>query len=300
MVDAYAIAHDLCAWVPETHMWVIHRPVALAAYSRHVDMEPFLTRTPHLMPAEGWLSYMDGSGVKAFFVRPCSWQFCTSSSPEVDHLLCGKTGGLHLAENKNGSRRCQLSVEYGVMGDSLVDTTESTRAGVLMYLPSMDVAANAAAGEDVCYESNLTLAFTAILIAYIETVSIVRKIVYSTPQHPLGNQPYACMQWDFSHTPFETPWTVASAHKKHKSKNLYKFALERAARWVAAETVARPEHWKPPVPAPPPPPDDDTVVDVRVHKAGVCTWLRLTNEQLRSMKYQYALYQLGDAFLYCV
>lgn len=295
-IDTYATTHKLCTWVPETHLWVIRRPTAIATYSKHADMEPFLTRTPHLMPDEGWMSYLDGSGVKAFFAPPCSWQFCASfwHTPTPD-LLCGKTGGLHLTENKNNSRRCQLSVEYGVMGDSMVDTNERTRAGVLMYLPSMDVAANGAAGEDVCYESNMSLAFTAILVAYIETVSIVRKIVYSTPYHPHGNQSYACIQWDFSHTPFEKLWTVASAHKRKKTKNLYKFALDRAAVWVAAEAVARPEHWKTPVPLNIPSHD---AIDVRVHKHGVCRWLKLTKSELGTLRCQYALYQLDDAFCY--
>lgn len=266
--DKEARSLGLCEWVPLSHLWVLRVPRNMPPISKHSDMEPFLTHAYHLKPTSGWLSYVNGSGISASYKPPLSWQFFSSVGGDT-----GKTGGLHMTQNSDGSRRCQLSVEVGVCGDSLVNTLAGTKAGVLMYLPNMDIGINAKGGEDVCYDSTIALTFSALLIVYIEALSIVRREVYMNPYHPKGGIEYPGLEWDFHHTPFTKPWTVASQHKS--PINLYQYAKERARAWIQAEMAASPVSWK----SPPPGLNQMVVVAnepvaIRLKKRGVDQWIQ--------------------------
>lgn len=220
-------------------------PDALVTYpAGSADMEQFLTRSPHLVPPGGWGAYIHGSGVRGVHRPPLSWQFHARfwGSPH-NGPRPGKTGGLHMSQTTRGTRLCQLSVECGVLGDSLVNTLDRTATGVLLYLPSMDVRRNAAAGQDVCYESNLTLAFSALLIVYIEAVSHVRREIHRTPGHALCGVDYPSLHWDYTHPPYDRPWVVSSRSDMKKTTDLLRVARARARVWLDAERAANPRMW---------------------------------------------------------
>ena len=230
------------AWVPRCHLHPVHLPVSLPTRSRHKHMESFLTKADHLTPDNGWAMYIYASGVTSMFNPPRSWQFSI-------HGKSGKTGGLHMCLNADGSRRCQLSVEYGVCGDSLVNTIKGSKAGILMYLPNMNPETNSRSGQDVHHETSLTLSFSALLLAYIETVSLVRKEVFRTPRHPQGGKMYPHAEWDFTHVPFNKPWMVfATSKTRTREIRIDRFAQGRASVWLQAERAASPESWKDTVP----------------------------------------------------
>ena len=144
-----------------------------------------------------------------------------------------------------------------------------------MYLPSMSSVSNGMAGQDVCHETSLTLSFSALLIVYVETLSLVRRAVYETPYHPCGGKMYSSVAWDYSHVPFSSPWTVCTnPGTKQRNINLSEFASKRAVVWLRAEREASPESWKEPVPL--------TVdlglsvgdsVSLRLQKSGINTWI---------------------------
>jgi len=281
--DKQAKVRNICEWVPMAHLCVLDMPRCLPRASENGDMEPFLTKSPHLVPDGGWARFLEGAGVMGAFKPPSSWQF--SARCWDKRLVTGKTGGLHVTMNPDSSRRCQLSVEVGVCGDSLVDTISGSRAGILMYLPNMSVMANAPQ-QDVCYDSTKTIAFSALLILYAEALSIVRKEVYTTPHHPMGGQPYPCMEWDFAHVPFSKPWTVSTSSKNKHTVDIHEYARERARAWVRAEMVASPESWKP---APTNPHTTTTTsgpVYAMTSKRGVNRWVRASNPQPGSLCYQ--------------
>lgn len=257
---------DDAQWVPTAYLDPMHAPTALPANSPHAHMEPFLTRTPSLMPVRGWDSYIRGSGVQGVSRSPRSWYFMMVPRPGVDSQCAGKTGGLHMSQNEDGSRRCQLSLEYGVCGDSLMQTIPGTKAGVLMYLPSMGGA------MDTCYESAMSMSFSALLIVYIETVSLVRKAIYATPSHPLGGRIYGAVEWDHAHVPFSTPWPVAS--DTGRTINMRAFVERRVEVWLQAERVAAPEAWKPRARRMTPSPtiDKGDTVYIRFDAHGVSRW----------------------------
>ena len=265
--DKEARSRGLCDWVPLSHLWVLHMPQNMPPLSRHHTMEQFLTRAPHLQPDGGWMFYVNGSGISASYKAPLSWQFASTFEGKT-----GKTGGLHMTENADGSRRCQLSVEVGVCGDSLVNTLVGTKAGVLMYLPNMNVVVNGNAGEDVCYDSTLALTFSALLIVYIEALSIVRREVYMNPHHPRAGMQYPGMEWDFFHTPFAKPWTVASHHKS--PINLYTYAKERARAWIQAEMTASPKSWSKSPPVGVVKQVSKEPVAIRLQKRGIHHWIQ--------------------------
>jgi hypothetical protein len=161
-----------------------------------------------------------------------------------------------------------VSVEYGICGDSLIDTIPGSKAGVLMYLPNMKPESG-----DVQHETSLTLSFSALLLAYIETVSIVRREVYRTPHHPRGGQMYTSIEWDFTHAPFTKPWDVFSTGT-HKTRdiNICDFAKERAALWLQAERIASPDSWKESVPRCVGLSKGDRV-SLRLYNPGVTNWV---------------------------
>jgi hypothetical protein len=276
--DKQAQTQHLFKWVPASHLWSLHTPRVTAPTMDQATMEPFLTKSTHLIPRGGWKGYLEGAGVQGIFKHPASWSFwarCWGGES-----LTGKTGGLHMTLNADMSRRCQLSVEVGVEGDSLIDTIPGSRAGVLMYLPTMSILANGSDGQDVCYESTLTLTFSALVILYAETISIVRRKIYQTPQHPLGGRPYACMEWDFAHIPFSSPWKTSSTKT---TINIHEYAKERARAWLRAETAASPEAWRPRIPTSPQPIiEDDAHVVVRTQKRGINRWEHTTKKRIKT------------------
>ena len=247
LADADRVAADmhLYAHVPRHVLRALSVPDALVSHPiGSADMETFLTRAPHLVPRGGWGEYIRGSGVRGVHTPPSSWQFHARFWGDTyGGTRTGKTGGLHMSESAKGTRLCQLSVECGVLGDSLVDTLSRTTSGVLVYLPSMDVRSNVAAGEDVNYESNLTLAFSALLITYVEMVSEVRHRIHTTPGHALCGVDYSSLDWDHTHQPYSRPWVAASDPSKIKTIDLLKLARARARVWLAAERVAAPHVW---------------------------------------------------------
>lgn len=234
---AWCAFDDRFAWIPRAHLYPLHVPILLNPGSPHIRMESFLTKTSQLTPDEGWSSYIHASGVSSVFKPPRSWQFGASGWGEQS----GKTGGLHICLNPDGSRRCQLSVENGICGDSLINTIQGSKAGVLMYLPNMKPEST---GNE--HETSLTLAFSAILIAYIETMSIVRKEVFRATHHPHGGKLYPNIEWDFTHLPFSKPWMVFASRSRYI--NLGEFAKARAVVWLQAERAASPDAWKDGVP----------------------------------------------------
>ena len=272
--DEHARSKRICHWVPITHLWVLHMPRTLPPMSDMAKMEPFLTKSSHLIPPEGWVSYLNASGVKATFKPPMSWQF---GGVCWGRKRSGKTGGLHMTLNSDSSRRCQLSVEVGVCGDSLVDTMPGTKAGVLVYLPNMNIMANGKQGEDVCYDSTISLTFSALLMVYTEALSIVRKAVYVNPRHPRGGVEYPNIEWDFFHTPFTKPWVVGP---NKTPINLHLYAKERARFWIQAEMVASPLSWT--TPPSRTPEDKNDPLAVKMEKRGVNTWIQSSTSDLKS------------------
>jgi hypothetical protein len=252
---------DRFAWIPRGHIYPLHVPVALKRSSSHAAMEAFLTKSADLSPDEGWASYLSGSGVVSTFKRPRSWQFGTTGWGERP----GKTGGLHMCPNPDGSRRCQLSVEFGICGDSLTDTIPGSRAGVLIYLPNMRTDTHEC---DVQHETSMTLSFSALLLAYVETVSLVRKQVYRTPHHPHGGKLYPGIEWDFAHVPFNKPWRVSV----DKTIHMREFARERASVWLRAERTASPDAWRCTIPRSLPLRRGDQV-RLRLTSPGIAKWV---------------------------
>jgi len=261
---------DDAQWVPTAYLDPMHYPSALPP--GHIHMEPFLTRTPSLTPQHGWAAYTRDSGVKGVFRAPRSWYFVMREGFSENAKHCGKTGGLHMSQNEDGSRRCQLSVEYGVCGDSLIQTIPGSKAGVLMYLPRMG-------GEmDTCNESPTTISFSALLIVYIETVSRVRREIYANPSHPYGGRMYRGIEWDHTHVPFSKPWPVTS--DTGRVINLHTFSQRRADVWLQAERIASPDMWKCSVsriiPTPSPTLSKGDIVHVRFSAHGVSRWVETT------------------------
>jgi hypothetical protein len=276
--DEHAQTQNTFKWVPASHLWSFYIPRATSPNMDQSNMEPFLTKSDHLVPQGGWKMYLEGSGVQGIFKNPTSWQFWTQCWG--GDSLAGKTGGLHMTMNPDMSRRCQLSVEAGVGGDSLIDTIPGSRAGILLYLPTMSILANGTDGQDVCYDSTLTLTFSALVILYAETISIVRREIYKTPQHPMGGQPYSCMKWDFAHVPFSSPWLTSSAKK---NINIHEYAKERARAWLRAEVAASPDSWKPRIPTSPQPNiEDHEHILVRTQKRGINRWEHTTKKRLKT------------------
>jgi hypothetical protein len=170
-------------------------------------------------------------------------------------------------------------VEVGVCGDSLINTTPGTKAGVLLYLPNMNIMTNGKLGEVVCYDSTVTLSFSALLIVYIEALSLVRREVYMNPHHPMGGVEYPSVEWDFFHVPFTNPWVVASHHKK--PINLYKYAKDRARVWIQAEMTASPASWASPPPSSRLKELSDDPIAIRLEKRGVTRWIQTSGNDKR-------------------
>jgi hypothetical protein len=224
--------------LPISHLFALDIPFML--HPRH-EMEPFLVRAPHLVPPGGWAAFLRDSGVGTHFSAPRSWQFYGKCWHDGD-MVTGKTGGLHMSLHGH-TRRCQLLVEYGVCGDSLVNTLPHTKQGVLMYVSNMNTESAARSG-DVCYESSMSLSFSALLLAYVETLSLVRRAVYEHPTHPYGGVDYESRDWDYTHTPFTSPYPVACLNNKPvRTVNIASFASKKAAIWLDAEKSANPEAW---------------------------------------------------------
>lgn len=259
----YMIMHVAC-------LFAMHVPVMLSV--KH-DMEPYLVRSPHLVPVGGWMALLRDAGIGIRFDPPRSWQFYGQCWHTGD-TLTGKTGGLHLSIHNN-LRRSQLMVEYGVCGDSLVETLPHTRQGILMYVSCMNSATAARLG-DVCYDTSMALSFSALLLAYIETLSLVRRAVYEHPHHPCGGVEYAARTWDYLHVPYTKPFPVAS-RDEHSARtiNIAEFAQRKARIWLQAEQAANPGLWEPSttnvkgVAV-------GTRVPVRLWKPGVTTWVEAT------------------------
>ncbi len=239
--DAAATQHGLLMDLPITHLFAIYVPLMLPLTTHHMYMEPFLVRAPHLVPDQGWLALLENAGVGTRFTEPRSWQFYAKCWHD-DSVVTGKTGGLHMSLDGT-KRRCQLLVEYGVCGDSLVDSVPHTKQGVLIYISNMNTQASQRSG-DVCYESSMSLSFSALLLAYVETLSVVRRAVYEHPTHPYGGVDYPARAWDYHHTPYTKPFPVASPlTKPPRTINLAEFARKKARVWLKAEQAACPAAW---------------------------------------------------------
>jgi len=266
--DALARKRKIITALPLAHLFAIHIPPMLTFGH---DMEPFLVRAPHLVPGQGWMHLFTAAGVTTLFTPPRSWQFhatCWHDSP-----LTGKTGGLHMSLHEN-TRRCQLLVEYGVCGDSLVGTLPHTKQGVLMYVSTMNAEAAARSGE-VCHESALSLSFSALLLAYVETLSLVRRAVFEHPLHPYGGVDYHAREWDYTHTPYTKPFPVACLDDRPaRTINIAEFAKKKAEVWLRAEVAANPMAWTHPLP--PLGPKDVRLgmkVPIHVKSRGVDMWV---------------------------
>ena len=270
--DALAVEKKLVMDLPSTHLFAIHIPLMLPQTDGlRNEMEPFLVRAPHLVPYGGWAALLQHAGVGTRFTEPRSWQFF-GHCWDPDSTLTGKTGGLHMSLHET-TRRCQLLVEYGVCGDSLVHTLPHTKQGVLMYISNMNTD-DAARSGDVCHESSLSLSFSALLLAYAETLSIVRRAVYEHPTHPYGGVDYPAREWDYTHTPYSKPFPVASpACKPLRTVNIAAFASKKAELWIRAEVISNPAAW-----APPPTLEVDDVhvgmkMPLRLWHPGVTQWV---------------------------
>ena len=270
--NANAIVTRNMITLPTTHLFAIHIPTVLMEPMENMEhMEPFLVRASHLVPPGGWMAFLRDAGVGTHFTHPRSWQFYAKCWDE--DVLTGKTGGLHMSLYNNNSRRCQLLVEYGVTGDSLVDTLPHTRQGVLMYVSNMNTEAASRTG-DVCYETSTSLSFSALLLAYAETLSLVRRAVYEHPTHPCGGTDYAARVWDYTHVPYTHPFPVAcAAENPPRTVNIAEFASKKAKVWLAAENAANPDAW-----ALPPPLDLVNVhvgmrMPMRLVQSGVTVWV---------------------------
>ena len=132
MADKLAARMEICMEMPLSHLFAMDVPRALPARDPHHEMESFLVRAPHLVPDGGWVTFLRDAGVGVRFTPPRSWQFYGKCWD--DSVTTGKTGGLHLSI-VDTTRRCQLSVEYGVCGDSLMGLP-NMKAGLLMYITS--------------------------------------------------------------------------------------------------------------------------------------------------------------------
>lgn len=256
--------------LPLSCLFAKHMPVMIHAFH---EMEPFLVRAPHLVPDGGWLQFLHDAAIGTRFEPPHSWQFYAKCWH--DDVSTGKTGGLHMSMHKH-VRRSQLMVEYGVCGDSLLNTLPHTKQGILMYVGCMS-AESASRTGDLCYDNSLALSFTALLVAYVETVSLVRRAVYEHLSHPYGGVDYAARQWDYAHTPYTVPFPIASQdHRPARTINIAEFARRKSRQWIEAESIANPVAWSAPV----------TTVDtnirvgqramVRLARVGVRTWVHAT------------------------
>ena len=266
--DSLAATHKLVTTnCPLAHLFALHVPVML---SPHHEMEPFLVRAPHLVPSGGWAAFFRASGVGAHFSAPRSWQFYAKCWDE-DDVLTGKTGGLHMSLH-GSTRRCQLMVEYGVLGDALLNTLPHTKQGLLMYMSTMNTQSAARSG-DVCYETSLSLSFSALLLAYAETLSRVRRAVYEHPTHPRGGVDYAAREWDYTHSAITRYPVATPPDKPARTLNLASFAAGKAAMWLRAEKLANPTAWA----SPPALCSKDVHVgmkcELRMWSPGVTTWV---------------------------
>jgi len=225
--------------LPSAHLFAVHVPRICIPSNVTQNIEPFLVRSPHLVPDGGWTHFLEHAGIGMQFSSPRSWQFYAKCWH--DTTITGKTGGLYMSL-QHTTRRCQLLIEYGVCGDSLVDTLPHTKQGLLMYISSMNTQSAAESG-DVCYESSLSLSFSALLITYAETVSLVRRAVYEHPTHPYGGMHYTACNWDYTHVPYTKPFPVAGNKPTARTLNLFTLARKKAQMWIHAETVACPAAW---------------------------------------------------------
>jgi len=206
------------------------------------NMIEFLTSSAELVPDEGWSQYLTKSGVNTWFTPPSSWQF-SAVFWDPSERRCGKTGGLHMSFRKH-MRRCQLCIECGVSGESLMGSLPGTKAGVLLYIANMNTA-TACGVTDVCYETSLSLSFSALLITYVELVSEVRKRVYEHPYHKYSGVHYLCQQWDYDHKPFQKPFPVYTRPgKRCRGLNLFQLAVEKANLWIQAEQAVNGSQWQ--------------------------------------------------------
>ena len=240
--DAMAATHGLARLFPLLNLTALHVERMLEPEAELFKLEHYLVRASHLVPANGWRTYLEHAGVGAHFTPPHSWQFygrCWGLG-----TLSGKTGGLHMSINAANVRRCQLSVEYGVCGDSLMGVMPGTKAGVLLYISNMSIE-SAVRDGDVCTETSLTLSFSALLLAYAEMLSIVRRTVYEHSTHPCGGVDYAARAWDYSHVPYRNPFPVHTPRvdKPTRTLDLAEFAAQRAQLWLEAERAACPDAW---------------------------------------------------------
>jgi len=93
----------------------------------------------------------------------------------------------------------------------------------------------------------MSLSFSGLLLAYVETLSLVRRAVYEHPTHPYGGVDYPAREWDYTHTPFSYPYPAACLNgKPARCVNLASFAAKKAAIWVEAEKTANPAAWASP------------------------------------------------------
>ena len=266
-MDTTATRHGLVHHikVPRHHMISLHDPRdawgddAIHNLKQiHPELPNYLVRTPRLVPTDGWWPYLRDCGIRMYFTPPSSWQFAAScweahiSAPSDTERhnnthLCRpfKTGGLHMSEGKppRAVRRCQLSVEYGLKKDSFMGVAPGMKAGVLVYVGNMSCE-DAFRTGDICYDTSLTLSFSALLIAYIEMVSVVRREVYASNGHVFGGLNYCSKFWDFTHVPYTTPFPLACpASRAPRTIDLAAFARERALVVLEAERMASPTTW---------------------------------------------------------
>lgn len=268
--DALAYKSNLITQLPIDHMFAVHIPVAM----RHgADIEPFLVRATHLLPVGGWNKLLEQAGIVTCFTPPRSWQFHAKQCWGVKSVYNGKTGGLNMSI-KDRTRRCQLLVEYGICGDSLVNSIPHTKQGVLMYVSTTNTESASRSG-DVCYETSLSLSFSALLLAYIETLSLVRRAVFEHPFHPNSGIDYPSREWDYAHVPYNKPFPVACLpNSPARNIDISQFAAKKAKMWLCAEASANPTAWTRPYPTlTPRTVYIGAVVCIRIQKHGVMTWI---------------------------
>jgi len=82
-------------------------------------------------PVQGWDAFLRDAGVSLKLYGNTGAQFFAEFWGGVGS---GKTGGLHMSEVGTCMRRCQLSVEHGVEGQSLRHSVAGTKAGLLIYV----------------------------------------------------------------------------------------------------------------------------------------------------------------------
>jgi len=91
-------------------------------------------------------------------------------------------------------------------------------------------------------ETSARMSFTALLLVYVEMVSLVRRRVYAQVGHPRGGVEYRCRAWDNNHP---RPTTVIRVHGKKQSRGIdvATLATARAEAWVRLEQFLAPQEW---------------------------------------------------------